>query len=463
MKINKLFLFLIFPLCLLSCSSNIDDAAEKNSDTTITFNKDVAKIIFTNCSPCHHKGGAGPFPLTSYDEVRKKASTIVKVTQSRFMPPWPADVSYSHFVGEKYLSHKEIAMLKSWTDKGCPVGDTTNAENQPLFNSESVFGKPDAVVKMKELFSIKGNNKDVFMLMKFPFEIERDTFIKMIEFVPGNKKLVHHVNGFLIKYDYAKKKNIYDGAWFVNTEDYTYQEAFTQMKLANDDGKTFPSLTPSAVNYLPGVQPQLYPEGIGGFSVNKKSVIFLKDIHYGPSAIDTTDDSHFNIYFSPKKPERPLLEFQLGTLGQAPVVPTLQIQPDSVKEFYTQIIVPFDISIITINPHMHLLGKTYWAFVIKPDGDTIPLININKWDFRWQYFYTFKNPIHVPKGSLIKAIGVFDNTSKNPLNPFSPPRLVGERNGSMKTTDEMFQFIVNYLPYKPGDENINMQTNQTKK
>ena len=43
-------------------------------------------------------------------------------------------------------------------------------------------------------------------------------------------------------------------------------------------------------------------------------------------------------------------------------------------------------------------------------------------------------------------------------NPFSPPQLVCEVNGSMKATDEMFQFIVTYLPYEQGDENISLET-----
>jgi hypothetical protein len=33
---------------------------------------------------------------------------------------------------------------------------------------------------------------------------------------------------------------------------------------------------------------------------------------------------------------------------------------------------------------------------------------------------------------------------------------VGEKNGSMSTKDEMLQFIVTYLPYQAGDENISL-------
>jgi hypothetical protein len=106
---------------------------------------------------------------------------------------------------------------------------------------------------------------------------------------------------------------------------------------------------------------------------------------------------------------------------------------------------------------MHLIGKSFWAFAFL-GSDTIPLIRIKKWDFRWQYYYTFLHPLKIPKGYTIKVIGEFDNTAQNPNNPFHPPRLITNGNGveSMKTTEEMFQFIFTYMPYKTGDETISL-------
>ena len=146
----------------------------------------------------------------------------------------------------------------------------------------------------------------------------------------------------------------------------------------------------------------------------------------------------------------------MGTLGVSPVEPDLVIEPNTVKKVRTKLVIPDDISILTVNPHMHLLGKSFKAYAIKPDGDTIRLISIPKWDFHWQYFYTFRKMVKVPAGSTIIAEGVYDNTRKNLNNPYSPPRLVRDNDGSMRATDEMFQFIITYLMYKEGDENISL-------
>ncbi|TND03925.1 MAG: calcium-binding EF-hand-containing protein [Bacteroidetes bacterium] len=465
---RKLIAAACLPVLFYCCSPGNDSDAVKNkkdSDSIaivktlpakITFSEHVAPVIFTNCSPCHRPDGVAPFQLLTYQDVKKKAKTIRYVVSNRIMPPWPADPSYTHFIGEKVLPKESIALLCRWIDLGCPQGDSLKMPARPGFPKGSMLGKPDLVVKMQKTVRIKGNNRDMFLLMKLPYEIGKDTFLRAIEFVPNNKKTVHHVNGFLLQYDEQKPHDLFGGDFYADAEQTDFKTAYQQMHLAYADG-TYPMLTPSAVNYLPGVLPYFYPEGVGGLRVKSHGAVFLKDIHYGPSVKDGEDSSYFNFFFMPHPPKRPLKELQLGTWGSAPIVPPLVIPPDSVKKFTTRQKINEDISIVTINPHMHLLGKTFTGFAIKPNGDTIPLIHIPQWDFRWQYFYTFPKMVKIPAGSTIVAIGVFDNTVNNPRNPNHPPKTVSEREGSMRTTDEMFQFIINYLPYKTGDENISLE------
>ncbi|MCX6275620.1 MAG: hypothetical protein NTV09_10490 [Bacteroidetes bacterium] len=440
----------IFILAMLSCGM------KKNP---VTYSEHIAKIIFTNCTPCHRPGSAGTFNLLTYEDAATKARNIELVTRSRFMPPYPADPSYTHFRDEKVLSDEEINLISEWVRNGAPSGDLTKLPSAPVFAEESSFGKPDLILHMKNAFFIEGNNKDHFMMMKIPFELPQDTFIRTIEIVAGNKKLVHHINAHLIQYKPNAKKNLYDGKMFVNTEEMNKTEAYRELGLANDDG-TYPLLTPSVTNYLPGVETSFYPPGIGGYSVKQKGILLLDNIHYGPSPVDTTDSTTFNIFFSPKAPLRPTAEFILGTSGISKIEPPLVINPGTIQKFRTHYTLPEDLSILTVNPHMHLLGKSFLAYALTTKGDTIHLISIPKWDFRWQYFYTFKNILKLEKGTTIFVEGVFDNTANNPLNPFNPPQVVSEREGSMRTTDEMFQFIITFMPYKSGDESISLQLKQ---
>jgi len=423
----------------------------------VTYAEDIAKIIYTHCTPCHRPGSAGTFNLLTYEDAKKRAKNIALVTASRFMPPYPADPSYVHFRDEKILSAEEIELIKNWVADDAPPGDTSKLPALPQFPASGSFGKPDMVLHMSKAFFIEGNNKDHFMMMKIPFELPHDTFIRAIEIIPGNKKLVHHINAHLVQYEPGAKKSLTNGENDVNTELVNKREAFQKLDLPNDDG-SYPLLTPSVTNYLPGVETSFYPSGIGGYRVKQKALLLLDNIHYGPSPVDTTDSTTFNIFFSASPPLRPTSEFILGTSGISNVEPPLVIQPGSIQTFKTHYTLPADLSLLTINPHMHLLGKSFLAYAIKPGGDTVPLIRIKQWDFRWQYFYTFRKMLKLEKGTTIFVEGVYDNTVDNPLNPFNPPQVVSEREGSMRTTDEMFQFIVTYLPYQNGDENIDLDS-----
>jgi hypothetical protein len=451
----RIILILFSLISFVACHT--EKNTEHNQEVSVNFSTHISPIIFKNCSPCHRKGEAGPFPLTTYEEVKRYSNRIKFAVTTRYMPPWPADPAYSHFAGERVLSDSQITLIKTWIDSGMQRGDSTTQMPLPNFYTGSFFGKPDLVVRLRDAIKIPGNGTDQFLMVKLPYEIEHDTFVRTIEFVPHQRKLVHHVNGHTISFDDKKKKNVLEGASVLPDVMEGFKEAFSQMGLSQDDG-SFPAMTPGTVYYLPGYTPPVFPQDIGGYYFKRKGAFLLKNIHYGPSAKDAWDSSYINVFFSSTPPKRPVQEIQLGTFGVAPIEPEFTIPANEVKTFHTHWRVPTDISLLSVNPHMHLLGKSFWAFALTPKGDTIRLIRINKWDFRWQYYYTFPFLLKIPAGSEIHAFGTYDNTKNNLLNPFSPPQTFHERKGkeSMKTTEEMFQFIFTFVPYKAGDELIQL-------
>lgn len=450
--VGILLLFASFVVCL-SCGDSPGSAQQVTGE--VTFAEHIAPIIYKNCTKCHMPGEAGPFTLLSYGDVARRAKLIQYVTENRIMPPWPADPTYSHFANEMYLTNEEINLIKRWVEEGTVAGDTVNLKAPEIINTELNLGKPDLVVKVPRI-KIPGNNTDLFAVVKIPYEIPQDTFVRAIEFVCGNKKLVHHMNGHLVQYREGMKKNIRAGKDWVNQDQVNSQHLHKELGILHDDGSYAP-MTPSVSNYLPGARFSFYPQEIGGYTMSRKGAFYLNDMHFGPTPVEAYDSSYFKVYFSSKAPQRPVSEFQMGTLGITPVVPELIVPPNTVKTFKIQATMPDDISLVSIVPHMHLIGKKYLAYAVKPSGDTIPLIRIQNWDFRWQYFYMFKHLLKIPRGTTIYVEGVYDNTADNPNNPFSPPREIRERNGSMKTTDEMFQLIVTYVPYQAGDESISLE------
>ena len=465
----KLLQFVYIILILTSCSNKKNEVLKD----PITFSNNIAPIIYNNCVECHYKDGPAPFSLTSYKDVYKRKKMILHVLENNYMPPWPADPTFSQFIDEKEITKKEKESIIQWINQGGLEGDR-NINYKPTINKTE---EPDLIVHMQEAYEIKGDNKDKFLMMKFPFELPNDTFIKKIEFHPGNNQFVHHINAHLITYEENKKKDIFKGKRVIDTEFFSDSAAFISLDILNDDG-TYPVLSRSVCNYLPGSAMNTYPEGIGEIKALKKNIILVNDFHYGPSPIETNDSSYFKIYFSNKPPERSLKEITIGTLGLEDgyvshdttfygiqkIHPKLIINANEKLSCVSKVGVLEDISILTINPHMHLLGKSFKAYAVTQKNDTIPLIQINDWNFRWQYFYTFPKMKKIPKYSEIIVEADFDNTINNVDNPYNPPRKIKEKNwgngrGSMKTTDEMLQFIITYLPYETGDEYISLETN----
>src|SRR6516165_3857095 len=127
-------------LPVLSLFSSCSQAARIKENPT--FAEDIAPLVFKNCAPCHRPGEAGPFPLLTYEDVKKKANTIAAVTQARYMPPWPADPTYSHFVRERVLTEEQITLIKNWVANGVPAGDPSRLPPPPQF-PQSAYGKPD--------------------------------------------------------------------------------------------------------------------------------------------------------------------------------------------------------------------------------------------------------------------------------------------------------------------------------
>lgn len=453
------FYILLLAVLLQSCG---EGEKEETVPDNLTFTEHIAPILYENCTECHRPEGIGHFDIITYNDAKRYGSVMAYAVRAKVMPPWPADQHYTEFTGQKLMAERDIKIIEQWVEQGMPEGPADRLPPVPEYPSRSWVGVPDVQIPVQPIF-LEANSYDRFLIVKVPFEIPEDTFASLVEFVPGNNNLVHHVNGDMVKYDYEKKSDVYEGDYVTNMVlDSTIKQAFEKLGLPNDDG-TYPTLQKSVVNYLPGAYGQRYPKDIGGYKIPRKGAFLLNDLHYGFTADSAVwDSSYINIFYAKEAPKRPVQEFQMGTLGVSPVEPDLIIHPNTIKHVKTQLKIPEDISILTINPHMHLLGKSFKAYALKPDGDTIRLISIPEWDFHWQYFYTFKKMVKIPKGSTIVAEGVYDNTKKNLNNPYSPPRLVRDNDGSMRATDEMFQFIITYVMYKEGDENISLEVPRNK-
>src|SRR5258708_38872559 len=86
----------------------------------ITFNRDIAPVLFRTCARCHRPGEAGPFSLLTYPAAKSHARQIAAGTKRRFMPPWLPGHGELKFAYELRLSDDEIARIHASAEQ-CAV------------------------------------------------------------------------------------------------------------------------------------------------------------------------------------------------------------------------------------------------------------------------------------------------------------------------------------------------------
>ena len=138
-----------------------------------TFTRDVAPIVFAHCTPCHHDGGAGPFSLTSYADVRKRARQIARLTRARVMPPWPPVSGHGRFKGERRLDDGQIATLGRWAAQGAIEGDLHDLPPKPSFTRDWQLGAPDLVLTAASEWTLPAEGDDVFRNFVLPVRARR--------------------------------------------------------------------------------------------------------------------------------------------------------------------------------------------------------------------------------------------------------------------------------------------------
>ena len=115
----------------------------------LTFNREIAPIIWHRCATCHRPGEIGPFNLLTYDDVLRHAAQIAAVTARRIMPPWKPEPGKGTFQSDRRLSDHELELLQRWIVEGAPEGnDTDRSQAPPLWDSGWQLGTPDLVVRM---------------------------------------------------------------------------------------------------------------------------------------------------------------------------------------------------------------------------------------------------------------------------------------------------------------------------
>lgn len=388
----------------------------------LTFNKDVAPVIFQHCAPCHRPDQVAPFPLLSYQDVKKRARLISEVMEKRLMPPWKPESGSGDFLGVRRLTDEQVGMMKQWADAGSVEGDPRDLPLLPRFPSDWYLGQPDLVATMSEPFEVPADGPDVYRCFVLPLALPGNKYFVAFDLRPSNRRVVHHALAVEAVGGAARRLETSPGAGY---------PCFGGFGILPTGRVGF---------WTPGAVPVPEPEHVA--RVLKKNSDLVLQIHFHPTGKVEKEQSTVAFYFAQEPPARIPADITLGSIN-------LDIPPGEKNYKVTDsYILPIDVEVIGIIPHAHYLGREIKAMATLPDGTVKALLWIKDWDFNWQQEYRYAAPVKLPRGTRLEMEWIYDNSADNPRNPNHPPKRVtwGEQ-----TTDEMAELHLEVIAERPAE------------
>lgn len=388
-----------------------------------SFFGDVEPLLRKHCQSCHREGGFAPFALTDYDEVKGWAGMIAEVVAEERMPPWNADPSVGHFKNARRLSGDEKSVLRDWVAGGAARGD----ESKRLAPLPPVkawgIGTPDVVYELED-FEVPAEGRIDYRYVKIKTDFPEDRWIQSFQVRSTAPETVHHVLVF------ERRARVRGKERRELRKQRPYRPAFNFFEMvknaprdkwkfyidrANNMDRRAPFVPQGGglggyfMSNLPGNGPT-YLEPDQGLMLTKGATLVFQ-IHYTPNGKKVRSQTELGIKFRTTPPVQAIHTSAVSTIAFR--IPG----GDGEHVVQNETVLQKDAKLLALKPHMHLRGKGFRYVAVLPNGEEKHLLEVKNYDFDWQHEYVLAEPMLLPKGTVMRARAVFDNSEENPYNP----------------------------------------------
>ena len=380
----------------------------------VTFYQDVEPILRKHCVVCHQRGELGPMPLVTYKDVRPRAAAIREAVKLRRMPPWFADPKHGEFANDPRLSEDEIRLIDAWAASGAPAGEPRT--RQTLSAPQRV--KPDLLLTAPPVRIPAGAEID-YQYAVLPLNLTEDRWVRATEILPGSRAVVHHA------VLYVREAG---SQWL--------REAPPNQPYSpgRDDDEVFRRSRDTKADilavYTPGAPATIAPDGMARKLPAGADLVL--QMHYTAARHPVVDRTRVALSFLRSPPSKRIITLQMGR-------DDLRIPPGEPNYRATVAgTLPADALLLAMFPHLHLRGAAFEYDLVQPGGRVETLLRVKPYNFNWQLNYVLRSPRFLPKGTMLRLTGYFDNSPNNPFNP-DPDAEV--RWGEQSTSEMMIGFF----------------------
>lgn len=391
-------------LLVLVSAGQVASAQSVAAPDPVTFTKDIAPILQRTCQDCHRPASIAPMSLLTYEEVRPWARSIKAKTslgpRPGVMPPWYVDktVGIQEYKNDPSLSHDEIQKIAKWVDSGAPRGNPADMPPPLSFNDGWAIGKPDLVLSSPVMeMAARGSDWWGKIAGETPTGLTEDRYVSAIQMREvtvamegdedlesiGGRFIIHHLNF----------RAIPPGV------DAHNREAWPEDAV----GET----------HEVGRNEDVYDPEVGRL-IRAHSRLVFGNGHLHPNGRHTKARMEIGFKFHPKGWQPTKTIRQRGLFGNSM---NLDVRPNEAgQKFEAFSVLPDHARIVSFEPHMHAAGVRMCLDAIYGNGVTFETLSCVGYDHSWVRVYNFADDFQplLPKGTIVRLTGYFDNTPANP-------------------------------------------------
>ena len=404
---------------------------------TPTFSKDVAPILYKNCTNCHRPGEVAPMSLLTFKDARPWVKSISTRISAGTMPPWHADPAHGEFLNDRRLSDRDKATILAWANGGAPEGNPSDLPAAPTYVTEWLMGQPDAIFSMPEDYPIPATGEIPYEYFEIPTNLTEDKWVQSLEVRAGDPAVLHHVIVYARTPAMEAAMKTAAAAMLTGarpngaqdrprpTPPFSLPEEMTKIPAGQTGGRPLPpdqrkplgpndrpaprAMGPMLGGFAPGQFVRTYQDGTAIKLAAGTTLIF--QMHYTATGKATKDRTRIAVKYAPRAPQTEvrLASFINGSLHIPAGDPNYRVD--------SELTINQPMTLWSLLPHTHVRGKRWEYTVTYPDGRSDIVLSVPHYDFNWQTDYIFKQPLKLPAGSKLHATAWYDNSPANKSNP----------------------------------------------
>ncbi len=396
-------------------------AAQAAATEEVTFTRDIAPILQRSCQKCHQPNSLAPMSLIDYEEVRPWARAIKLRTGLRdkpgVMPPWyiEKNIGIQRFKDDPSLSDDEVALIARWADNGAPRGNPADLPPPVPFIDVDQWeiGQPDLIVSSPS-FDVAGDAPDWWgSIGEVPTGLTEDRYVAAMEYKEITESSV------------GETRNTVGGLFVVHHA--TLGVTDPNPDENEDDPLAAQRRWPT---HEVGRNADVFdPEA--GKIMKAGSKLQFNSMHLHANGADTRAHLDVGFKFHPRGYE-PTRKWVRMSFGNGVDLDIEAMDPDQQEEAYFTL--PENTLITIFEPHMHAPGVRMCLDAIW--GHNVQTLNCAGYDHSWVRVYNYADdaaPL-LPKGTILRMTGYFNNSPSNPNVP-DPRNWSG---GGHRSVDQMF-------------------------